>query len=82
MNAIRKGERLHSDDYIVNSTAMAVLGQVAAYTGKWIAWREMVDSGFVFEPAPEDCVAGMTPPVVPGSNGSYPVPIPGQHTWW
>ena len=82
MNGIRKGERVHSDDYIVNSTTMAVLGQVAAYTGKWIAWQEMVDSGFVFEPAPEDCVAGMDPPVIPGANGSYPVPIPGQHTWW
>ena len=81
-NAIRKGERLNSDDYVVKSTTMAVLGQVAAYTGKMISWQEMVDSKFVFKPAPEECVAGMAPPVVPGSDGSYPVPIPGQHAWW
>ena len=81
-NAIRKGERLHSDDYVVNSTAMAVLGQMAAYTGKMIGLKEMLDSNFVFKPAPEDCAAGMASPVVPGPNGSYPVPIPGQHTWW
>jgi len=47
-----------------------------------MTWQEMVDSGFVFAPAPEECVAGMSPPVVPGPGGSYPVPIPGQHTWW
>ena len=76
-DAIRKGERLHSDDYIVKSTSMAVLGQVAAYTGKMIGWQEMIDSKFVFKPAPEECVAGMDPPVVPGPGGSYPVPIPG-----
>ena len=81
-DAIRKGERLHSDDYVVKSTTMAVLGQVAAYTGKMIGWQEMVNSGFTFKPAPEECVAGMDPPVVPGPGGSYPVPIPGQHSWW
>ena len=81
-NAIRKGERLHSDDYVVKSTTMAVLGQVAAYTGKMIGWQEMLDSQFVFKPVPEECVAGMASPVVPGPNGNYPVPIPGQHAWW
>jgi predicted dehydrogenase len=82
-NALRKGERIDSGDYVTKSTMMAILGQVAAYTGKMISWQELYDSKFVFKPAPAECVAGMSPPVVPtGTNGSYPVPIPGQHTWW
>lgn len=81
-DALRKGDRLDSGDFVADSTMMAILGQVAAYTGKMIAWKEIYDSKFVFQPAPEDCVAGMEPPVRPGPNGSYPVPIPGQHSWW
>ena len=80
--ALRKGERIDSGDYMIRSSTMAVLGQVASYVGKVVGWQEMLDSNFTFKPAPEECVAGMAPPVVPGDNGSYPVPIPGQHTWW
>jgi len=79
---LRKGERVDSGDYMVNSTLMAILGQVACYTGRMITWKELYDSKFVFKPAPEECAAGMDPPVVPAENGSYPVPIPGQHKWW
>ncbi|MDR3234985.1 MAG: Gfo/Idh/MocA family oxidoreductase [Planctomycetaceae bacterium] len=81
-NAIRKGERIDSGDYVVKSTMMAVLGQMACYTGRMIGWQELYDSKFVFKPAPEECVAGMEPPVKPGENGSYPVPIPGKDKWW
>jgi predicted dehydrogenase len=81
-NALRKGERIDSGNYVSKSTMLAVLGQIAAYTGKMISWQELYNSKFVFKPVPEECVAGMSPPVVPAENGSYPVPIPGQHTWW
>ena len=81
-DALRKGERLDSGDFVVNSTLMAILGQVASYTGKMIGWKEVYDSKFVFKPTPEDCVVGMEAPVKPGPNGLYPVPIPGQHSWW
>lgn len=79
---IRNGKRIHSDEYIVDSTLMAILGQMTCYTGKLITWKELYDSKFVFKPAPEACIAGVEPPVVPGPNGSYPVPIPGQQAWW
>ncbi|MDR1957833.1 MAG: Gfo/Idh/MocA family oxidoreductase [Planctomycetaceae bacterium] len=79
---LRKGERVDSGDYMVNSTLMAILGQVACYTGRMITWQELYGSKFVFKPAPEECTAGMNPPVIPGENGLYPVPVPGQHAWW
>jgi predicted dehydrogenase len=80
-NALRKGERIHSDDYIAKSTMFGILGQIAAYSGTMVSWQELYDSKFLFKPAPEECVAGMAPPVVPGADGSYPVPIPGQYSW-
>ncbi|MDR0869171.1 MAG: Gfo/Idh/MocA family oxidoreductase [Planctomycetaceae bacterium] len=84
-NAIRKGERLHSDDYIVKSTQLAILGQVAAYTGRVVGWDEMYNSNFAFKPLPEECFADapVQPPIVPDpKTGSYPVPIPGQVKFW
>ncbi|MDR1479021.1 MAG: Gfo/Idh/MocA family oxidoreductase [Planctomycetaceae bacterium] len=80
--ALREGKRLESDAFVVNSSLMAILGQVASYTGKLITWKELYDSNFVFKPTPEECVAGMEPPVKPDANGLYPVPIPGQTKWW
>ena len=81
-DGIRNGKRIHSDGHIADSTMMGILGQMACYTGKMVTWKELYDSKFVHQPAPDQCVAGMAPPVVPGPNGSYPVPIPGQQTWW
>ena len=82
-DALRKGERIDSGDYVVNSTMMGILGQMACYTGQKIMWKDLYDSKFVVKPAPEECIAGMDPPVVPGPDGLYPVPIPGQpHAWW
>jgi len=80
---LREGKRIHSDDYVVKSTTLAVLGQIAAYTGNMISWDEMVKSKFVFSPAPDDCKAGIAPPVVPDEKtGSYPIVIPGQTKFW
>ena len=80
--ALRKGERIDSGDYVVKSTMMAILGQIACYIGKMITWDELYNSKFEFNPSPAKCVAGMEPPVVPGPDGNYPVPIPGSNPWW
>ncbi|MGL4594410.1 MAG: Gfo/Idh/MocA family protein [Thermoguttaceae bacterium] len=81
-DSVRNGKNVDSGDFVVKSTMMAILGQVACYTGTSISWDEMYNSKFTFKPSPEECVAGMEPPVKPGPDGSYPVPIPGQHSWW
>ena len=80
--ALRNGGRIDSGDYAVKSTMMAILGQIACYTGKMITWDELYNSKFEFPPSPEKCVAGMDPPVLPGPDGVYPVPIPGSNPWW
>ena len=80
--ALRKGERLDSGDYAAKSSLMAILGQVACYTGKMITWDEIYNSKFEFKPLFADCAAGMAPPVLPDTEGNYPVPIPGNNPWW
>jgi predicted dehydrogenase len=38
--ALRAGKRIDNGDYMCNSTLMALLGRMAAYTGKRITWDE------------------------------------------
>jgi hypothetical protein len=36
-------------------------------------WDQVVQSDFYYPPRPEECRAGMEPPVKPGPDGVYPV---------
>ena len=68
-DAIRTGQPINNGDYMARSTAMAILGRVASYTGKRMTWDQVVNSQENFElnqyalgPAPDFPVA------VPGST--------------
>ncbi len=41
--AIRKDEPINNGEYMCSSTMMAIMGRLAAYTGKTITWRQMMD---------------------------------------
>ncbi|MCC6822414.1 MAG: Gfo/Idh/MocA family oxidoreductase [Verrucomicrobiota bacterium] len=76
--AIRSGNPINNGDYMTRSTLTTIMGQISCYTGKEVTWEEINHSDFAYAPKPEDCRDGMTPPVMPGVSGSYPVYIPGQ----
>lgn len=76
--AIRSGNPLNNGDYMADSTMIGIMGQISCYTGKEVAWEQINQSDFAYPPRPEDCHDGMDAPVKPGSDGSYPVYIPGQ----
>lgn len=78
--AIRSGKPLDNGNYMARSTLIAIMGQISCYTGKQVTWEQITTSDFFFPPRPEDCRDDMTPPVLPGPDGSYPVYIPGQTT--
>ena len=42
--AIRSGEPINNGHYMVNSTRIAVMGRMAAYSGKTLTWDEAVNS--------------------------------------
>lgn len=68
--SIRKGTPLNNGDYMAKSTLIAIMGRMAAYTGKQITWEMALDSKENLSPAryewcpmPEPSVAvpGETP---------------------
>jgi hypothetical protein len=75
INAIRNGESL-VNDYLVDSTRMTVMGQIACYTGQAVSWDEVCNSGASFGPETGDFTT--QPPVLPGDDGLYPLAIPGR----
>ncbi len=76
--AIRSGQPINNGDYLVDSTMTTVMGQISCYTGKEVTWEQIWASDFFYNVKPEDCRDDMEPPVQPGPDGSYPVPIPGR----
>jgi predicted dehydrogenase len=42
--SIRKGEPINDGSWMVNSTLMAIMGRMAAYTGQEITWEEALNS--------------------------------------
>ncbi len=75
---IRAGKPVNCGDYMARSTMITVMGQLSCYTGKEVSWDQVNKSDFHYPPLPEDCHDGMTPPTVPGPDGSYPVYVPGR----
>jgi myo-inositol 2-dehydrogenase / D-chiro-inositol 1-dehydrogenase len=75
---VRTGEPVNCGDYMARSTMIGVMGQISCYTGKEVAWDQIMASDFYYAPKPEECKDGMTPPTKPGADGSYPVPAPGR----
>ncbi len=42
--AIRKGERIDNGDYMCDSTLMAIMGRLAAYTGQTVTREQVLAS--------------------------------------
>lgn len=74
-SAIRSGKPINNGRYMVVSTMLAVLGQIAVYTGRKVTWEEAFNAKFRFGPEKADFT--IEPPVKPNPNGEYPIAIPG-----
>ena len=53
----------------------SILGRLATYSGQVVEWDKAINSGLDLHPKVYDWAA--TPPVVPNSEGLYPVATPG-----
>ena len=74
-SAIRSGKPINNGRYMVVSTMLAILGQIAVYTGRKVTWEEAFNANFRFGPEKADFT--IEPPVKPNPNGEYPIAIPG-----
>jgi len=77
IGALREGKPVNHGDTMVDSTYVAIMGQIACYTGKPVTWEEMMKADFEFEPKIADVRPDMDPPVKPDETGNYPLPRPG-----
>ena len=77
IEAVRTGKPFNSGYHMCDSTMIGVLGQIAAYSGKYVTLSEMWRSDFSFGPLPDGATMSMEAPTKPGPDGNYPLPKPG-----
>lgn len=71
MASIRAGKPINNGEYMAKSTLMAILGRLAAYTGRTLKWDEVAKSNFSL--APDKLAFGDAP--------VRPVAVPGKYTF-
>ena len=75
--AISKGEFKFTDaENGAKATLTAVMGRMATYSGQVMEWDKVLNSGLNIMPTKYAWDA--KPPVLPDSNGNYPIATPGQ----
>lgn len=77
IDSVRSGRPINSGPYMVGSTMIGVLGQIACYTGKEVTWDQAYKSNLRFGPPPDESNFQTKPPSVPDKTGNYPLPMPG-----
>ena len=65
--SIRSGDHINNGEYMCNSTLMAIMARMAAYTGKTITWDEALNSDLDLAPKKLDW----------GDVTMNPIPVPG-----
>ena len=68
--SIRKGEPLSELKWVTESTASAIMGREAAYTGKVVTFDDIVNSTNVLAPPSLDLSAALSTPPVPMPGGT------------
>ena len=76
--AIREGKVINNTEYTAMATMSAILGRMATYSGQLITMDEALNNGAQIVPDESQLGFQKNPPVMPDSNGLYPVPVPGK----
>jgi len=79
IEAMMAGEVYNEGEYGAKSTFAAILGREACYSGKIIKWDELLEKGKDLAPGIDHYTLDSVPPVTPGEDGKYPVPVPGEY---
>lgn len=79
IEALMRGEIYNEGDYGAKSTMTAILGREACYSGRVLKFDELLARGRDYCPGIDTYTLESTPPAMPGEDGRYPVPVPGQY---
>ncbi len=70
--------KVYNEGYTgAEATLTAIMGRMAAYSGKKVTWEQALNSKEHLVPESYDWSAA--PPSKPDANGFYPIPMPGQY---
>jgi hypothetical protein len=78
VQAIRNDTPHHEVARGVAASLVASMGRMAAHTAQEITYDEMLESEHEFAPEVDTLTATGPAPLLPGPDGRYPVPRPGQ----
>lgn len=81
IEALMRGEIYNEGEYGAKSTFTAILGREACYSGQEIQWDDLMAKGKDLAPGIDNYTLDTPPPpsALPGEDGKYPVPVPGQY---
>ena len=78
VDAIRNDRRYNETERCVYACMTAIMGRMAAHSGKRLTWEEVFHSEEQLAPNVDSMTWDSPPPVVPDERGRYPVAMPGQ----
>jgi myo-inositol 2-dehydrogenase / D-chiro-inositol 1-dehydrogenase len=76
--AIRQNKPYNETKRCAYAALTGILGRMAAESGQEITWDQALASNLVLAPGIESFTMDSTPPVVPDTQGRYPVAVPGR----
>jgi predicted dehydrogenase len=77
IEAIRGNKPFNEAKNGVNASVVTSMGRLAAHTGRAVTFEEMLNSEHEYAPNVDKLTLDGPAPVMPDSNGKYPVPQPG-----
>ncbi|MEM6672806.1 MAG: Gfo/Idh/MocA family oxidoreductase [Planctomycetota bacterium] len=77
--AIRTGREHNEAELGAMATMTAVLGRMATYSGQEVTWDEALASTEILAPEASPLTWDAVPRSLPGPDGRYPIPTPGQY---
>ncbi|MHC4584925.1 MAG: gfo/Idh/MocA family oxidoreductase, partial [Planctomycetota bacterium] len=76
--AIRENKPYNETERSAYAAMTGILGRMAAESGKMVTWEDAMASDLELAPGLDHYTMDSDPPVMPDTNGNYPIAMPGQ----
>jgi predicted dehydrogenase len=78
LTSVANGQPINDGQRMARTTLAGMMGFIACRTGQEVRWDETLEAAAVYGPAESDISLEMTPPLIPETNGLYPLCVPGK----